>query len=154
MKKAILVLLFAMLCPVAMAKAVAIYAENDPDVPFRVTKFVGSASTSRFSGRADVMVCHDACVIEARALRDAGVPQRHWKVNIGTNSVLEMSPAEKLLIDADRIQAELDRQQCQALLVALANRQNLVWSSMDNTQKNQPMQDLTQYIVCSAGGTI
>ena len=136
MKWLLVLMLMATPC---FASNVLIFDPNDPDVTNAVKRFHRSVNTPDFSSRSDVLINPDLTTVLA-----SGAPPRHWKVSL-PSTVLEMTQAEKDLIDADRI---LSNQR----LTQLRNRLNTLdqrladWDTMSNPEKFAAMKVLLQWL--------
>ncbi len=121
------------------AANVLIFDPNDPDVANAAKRYHRSVNTPDFSGRSDVLINPDISTVRA-----SGAPVRHWKVSL-PDTVLEMTQAEKDLIDADSIL----NQQRQATLRTRLNTLNqrlTDWDTMTDSQKFAAMKVLLQWL--------
>lgn len=132
-----LLLLMLMAAP-AWAANVIIFDPGDPDVPNAVKAYRRSVNTPDFRGRSDVLVNPDVSAIKV-----SNTPLRHWKVS--GESIVEMTQAEKDLIDANTILTAQRRAQVQAKLNTLF--QNLSdWDTMTQGQKNVATKVILQWM--------
>ena len=144
-------LLFALLLlpGLAFGSNVVIFDPNDPDVQNRVTRFRRSVPTGQFASRTDVLINPDVSALQGV------VPVRHWKVSL-PSTVLEMTQAEKDLIDADNILAAQRAAQLRTRLDTLFQRLT-DWDTMTDAQRFAAMKVMLQWLrlrdqVGEAGG--
>ena len=132
-------LLALLLLPgLAFGSNVVIFDPNDPDVPNRVTAFSRSVPHDQFVSRNDTVMNPNVSGLLGV------VPVRHWKVTL-PSTVLEMTQAEKDLIDADGI---LDAQRRATLRTRLntLNQRLTDWDTMTDAQKFAAMKVLLQWL--------
>ncbi len=120
------------------ASSVIIYDPNDPDVTNAVKRFQRSVSDPDFPG-PNVLFNPDLTTVRA-----SGAPVRHWKVSL-PDTVLEMTQAEKNLIDADGILDTQRRATLRARLNTL-NQRLVDWDTMTDAQKFAAMKVLLQWL--------
>lgn len=134
-----LALLLCLLAGSAFASDIVIFDPNHPDVTNAVKNYRVSVNTPDFSSRPNVLINPNVS-----AVRAAGVPVRHWKVSL-PSTVLEMTQAEKDLIDADAIQNRQRRTTLRTRLNTL-NQRLTDWDTMTNAQKFAAMKLMLQWL--------
>ena len=151
MKKT-LVLLIMLLCTSSMAGLMAVYVEVDPGgVPFRVASF-GSVNTANHLNRTDVMFCRDDCKDDARALRDSGLADKYWKVDLANQTVVEMSAAEKFIMDAPKRAGEEAAALCVTRRSFIIARRDADFSGLPVAERDQLLKAMMHVMLFCGGG--